>query len=217
MGKNPTLGVLADLTGISKNTVALLAKERRSHESLKDLKSIASSFLNLWATDPRYVGRDGQPLVLSLNGSSDSLREIYGRLDCRETFETLILEMEASGSIDTSDQSACRLLNRAHIQRELTDSALYHFERTMYTIGATLVSNMTGSGSESKLLERAAFTYGLSPLALPKFIQLSASSSASFLEIIDEWVTANVDRELATKGDFVSGVGVYAFPYESAK
>ena len=210
-GKPISIRSLADTAGMPKNTVTRLSAVVGEQSLRPSLRSSAAFVISEWATNPAFTQGNGSPCELPLKGAEASLHSIYLRLGCAESFSSVVEEMRGSGAIEVSRNNNCKLLSRAHIQRAMSDSAIYHFSRTLYTIGETLVSNVTGGASDSRLFERASFTYGLNPLALPKFIQLSGSTSANFLELVDEWISVNEDKGLVSTGNYVSGVGVYAF------
>lgn len=203
---------LAETSGVTKREISSLLRKPHHNVSLKYRRSPASEVLNQWSTSPQYSKANGEPMSLAISGNEFSLQGVLSRIDAEWSIDELVRELREAGSIEFLEkENKVRLKRRAQIHNGLTASSVYHFERTMYTIGTTLVSNMTAGGDDSKLLEQASYTYGLRPLSLPKFLLLTKSSSESFIELVDEWISANEDRSLKLGGSYVTGVGVYAF------
>lgn len=206
-----TKSKLSEFSGVSKRDVSTLLQAHESGKELKDRRVPASEVLNEWSTNPAYSQPNGEPSILPIEGKEHSLDRLVENVGSNFSRDEIIDELVDSGAIQVLDGDRIRLIKRAQIFSGITTSSVYHFERTMYTMGSTLVANMMSAPDESKLLERASYTYGLRQLALPKFLLLTRSSSESFIELVDEWISANEDNAEKLRGAYVTGVGVYAF------
>lgn len=204
---------LSEFSGVSKRDISIFLREHRSENEnkLKDRRVPASEVLNEWSTNPAYSQPNGEPSILPIEGGQLSLENLTEDVASNFGRNEIIAELVDSGAVEILSDNRIKLLKRAQIFSGITTSSVYHFERTMYTMGSTLVANMTSARDESKLLERASYTYGLRQLALPKFLLLTRSSSESFIELVDEWISANEDNAEKLRGSYVTGVGVYAF------
>ncbi|MFK8017170.1 MAG: DUF6502 family protein, partial [Gammaproteobacteria bacterium] len=202
---------VSKLSGVSRKEIGRLREGPNVETPLRDLRAPASELLSNWALNPDYCDSGGNPAVIPINGAIGSLESLYREKDSGHTFESVFDELFQTSSVEIVEETKVRMLNRACIQLGDTKSAIYHFERTLFTVGMTLVQNITNEENESKLLERAAFTYGLRPLSLPRFLLLTKSASESFVELVDEWISMNEDKSRRLSGEHITGVGVYAF------
>ncbi len=200
------------LTGMSRKEVGRLFASIRAGKRAPDSRVPASEIINEWTSNSRYFGGTNLPYELPIVSSdSPSLSEIVNKHAPEYTVQEIVAELEESGCIEKTSDDLVTLQGRAFIFAGAGATSIYHFERTLYTLGSTLVSNILADSDTTTLFERSAFTYGLKPLALPRFLQLSRSAGENFLETMDEWLSANEDKSRKAEGDVVTGVGVFIF------
>lgn len=207
-GRPTNASRVAILTGLDRREVARLREmlEGEVPEG-RGYTSKATQVLSGWYHDAEFLGPDGLPRELPLEGDSGSFTALLHRYAPGIPPVAMIKELKAAEAIGEAADGSLRALKRQYIPQQLDEAKIRLWGSILHDLGTTLEHNLTRPAQVAPRFERRAVSVRVDPRALPRFRELLEAKGQAFLEDIDDWLTAN---EVAPDVPGMRlGVGVY--------
>ena len=211
-GRPTNASRVAILTGIDRRDVRKLRTELAHAEAREPgFMSKPTQVLEGWYRDPEFVGRDGKPRELTLEGNGDSFADLVRRYAPGIPVMAMIKELRAAGALQKTKRNRLRVLKRTYIPRELSDNQIRLWSSALHDLGTTLENNMTRASGETPRFERRALSLAVDKRALPEFRAFLESEGQAFLERVDAWLESHraAAAEGSESGAIRLGVGLY--------
>lgn len=209
-GRPTNVSRTAVLTGLARREVR---KQRErvatAPEAWTAYVSKASLVLAAWHQDPEFLGPDGKPAALALEGGGASFATLLRRCGASDVRpSTLLKELRSAGAVHETPDGRLEVLQRAYIPHKMDEQLIRLWGTVIADIATTYVHNLTRAPSHAARFERAAANSRIRASALPEFRQFLNREGQAFLERVDDWLASHE----ATPDDTQSirlGAGVY--------
>ena len=217
-GRSTNVSRIAVRTGLSRKEIARIL--RRSAANGNDVEQTqatkfhfhqAARVLQLWHSDARFVGDDGRPKELSVDGAMDSFAGLVRSAGGDVPPGAVRAELLAAGAVSDIGDGQLRVLKRDYVPQDIGEELIVGLTLVVYPTIAGLAHNLERPGQHT-LMQRVAFTNRLIPAAVPLFRQVARKRSTDFVQAVDDWLSSNEVRsdDPAQQGDYVA-VGVFYF------
>jgi len=219
-GRATNLSRVAIRTGISRKEVSRIKSllsaqliEKQSGRADSNDSGHAARVLQLWHADKRFIDEFGRPRDLPFGGdgvSFSSLVKAAGGDVPPGAVRAELLDAAAAAEVD---DGFLRALKRYFVPADVGEDLLVGFTHFVMPVLAGLARN-TERKCDQPFIQRLAYSDRLTAGALPLFREISQSRTSSFLQGIDDWLSANESTvESQEVGHHRVGIGV--FYYES--
>jgi hypothetical protein len=212
-GRPTNVSRTAVLTGLARREVRT-QRERlaTAPEAWSAYVSKASLVLASWHLDPEFLGPDGKPRQLPINGDGvtfTSLVRHCGASDVRPS--TLLKELRAAGAVRVTAEGNLEALQRAYIPHNMDEQMIRLWATAVADLSTTLVHNLTRAQSTPPRFERNAANIRVRAAALGEFRQFVNREGQIFLERVDDWLAQHEvpAAEQETTQHLRLGIGVY--------
>lgn len=206
---------IAIITGLTRKEVSHLLKEAGdAHGALAERQyNRAARVLTGWIRDSRFLGADGQPAVLPVEGDGASfaalVREHSGDMPVRAILDELV----RVGAVTEAPPGQVCLLERAYVPRTGETDKLHILGTDSALLLETIDHNLRHGGSDPRFQRKVSYD-NLPAAALPELRRLSAEKGQQLLEELDAYL-ARHDRDANPgaqgEGRWQAGVGVFYF------
>jgi hypothetical protein len=212
-GRPTNVSRTAILTGLVRRDVR---KQRQILDATRPAPpgyvSKASLVLSAWHLDADFRDKDGQPALLRMHGTGKSFAALIGRsggADVRPS--TLLKELVSAGAVRVRSDGRLQALQRNYIPQMMDEHLVRLWGTVIADVATTYVHNLTRGGKEGKRFERSAVNDQMPRAAVAGFAELLEREGQTFLERIDQWLTARESKARGKrKGETVRlGVGLY--------
>lgn len=211
-GRPTNVSRAAILTGLNRRDVARI-RRATPHAMLEpSFMSPCSRILAGWHQDPAYLGPDGEPLILPLEGEAPSFLALTRVHAPDLPHIALYKELAAAGAVDLEPDGRLRVLKRSYVPNALDPNQIRLWGSILHDMSATLAHNVTRPPKHPALFERRAINPRLRREALPEFRAFLETEAQRFLERIDAWLTAHSVGDELAQGDLETvraGAGAY--------
>lgn len=206
-GRPTNASRVAILTGLDRREVRRLRETAPIPAESRAYTSRATQVLAAWFHEPDFVGEDGRPRDLPLEGEHGSFAALMRRHAPALPPGAMVKELKAAGALEELGDGRVRALKREYIPRELDEAKIRLFGSILHDLGTTLEHNLTRTAGVAARFERRAISVRVAAGAAPEFRALLERAGQDFLVRIDDWLTAHEvgDDEPAVR----LGVGVY--------
>jgi hypothetical protein len=166
--------------------------------------------LSGWHQDREFLGPDGKPLVLPLEGPTPSFAALVKRFGGDVPATTILGELKRTGAAHVADDKA-HVLRRNYRLDTVDAAALERAGSVLRDIGHTVTHNLYRGPRQESRLEARASNVAIPPWALPAYRKFIYSEGQAFLERVDAWLTAAEvpESEAVGSGAQRTGVGIY--------
>jgi hypothetical protein len=207
-GRPTNASRVAILTGLDRREVRRLRELARDADANdRHYTSKATQVLSGWFHDADFLGPEGKPRDLPIEGDSGSFTSLVRRYAPALPPVAMIKELRSAGAIEELGDGQLRALKREYIPQPLDESKIRLFGSIVHDLGTTLEHNLTRPARAAPRFERRAISVRVDPQALPAFRELLEVTGQEFLVRIDDWLTAH---EVGPGMPAVRlGVGVY--------
>jgi hypothetical protein len=168
--------------------------------------------LQLWHSDPRFIGPDGSPIDLFFDGDSPSFSDLTKLVGGDFPAGALRAELLAAGGIQELANGKLRALNRFFIPSALDEDLIVGFALIVAPLLESLKHNLDFPGD--KYIQRIAYSDYLPESELAAFRAASHARSAELIQSIDDWISR---QEIEPRPELRAGrrVGVGVFYFDS--
>jgi hypothetical protein len=168
--------------------------------------------LQLWHSDPRFIGADGKPIDLFFDGDSPSFSDLSKLVGGDFPAGALRAELLAAGGIQELANGRLRALNRFFIPSALDEDLIVGFALIVAPLLESLKHNL--NFPDDKFIQRIAYSDYLPKSEVAAFRSVSHARSADLIQSIDEWISM---QEIEPRSALLAGrrVGVGVFYFDS--
>jgi hypothetical protein len=201
------------LTGLSRRDV------RKYRERLADAPPVpggyvtkASLVLSAWHQDPQFLGKNGRPAVLPVEGEQRSFAALVQRCAGGDLPATTILkELTEAGAVRLRSDGRLQAQQRSYIPHPVDEQLIRLWGSVMADIAITYSHNLMKAPRAAARFERAAVNDRIDAHAVGEFRDFLEVEGQAFLERVDAWLTAHqVPAEKIGKTQTVRlGAGTY--------
>ena len=212
-GRPTNVSRTAVLTGLTRREIR---RQRERIEAgpdpLTGYVTKASLVLSAWHLDPQFLGTDGKPALLPLDGEGVTFAALLRHCGAGDVpLSTLVKELRSAGAIRKTADGRLEALKRIYIPHAMDGELIRLWGTVLADVGATYVHNLTRSAKTPTRFERAAVSDRVRADALPEFRQFLNQEGQAFLERLDAWLTANEvqGNDTSSQTTIRLGAGVY--------
>jgi hypothetical protein len=208
-GRPTNISRVAIITGLDRRDVRRL---RRAAEepAAKGYVSKASQVLDTWHHDPDFNDANGAPLPLPFAGDGPTLTELVRRVAPALPAVAMIKELKSAGALEELADGRLWPVKRAYVPRPLAAERLRLWSSVLSDISSTIEHNFDADRGAPTRFERRAVNLRVDRRALPEFTKLLEREGQTFLERMDDWLSAHVAKTEEDSDDAIRvGVGVY--------
>ena len=216
-GRPTNVSRTAVLTGLARREVRT-QRERlaTTPEAWTAYVSKASLVLASWHLDPEFLGPDGKPRHLPVQGDGVTFASLVRRCGASDVRpSTLLKELRAAGAVRVTPEGTLEALQRAYIPHNMDEQMIRLWATAVADLSTTLVHNLTrthnNQPNNQPRFERNAANIRVRAAALGEFRQFVNREGQSFLERVDDWLARHEvpATEQETTQHLRLGVGVY--------
>ncbi len=208
-GRPTNVSRTAVLTGLARREVRKQRERIATEpEGWNPYVSKASLVLAAWHQDPRFLGTDGKPVLLPIEGEGASFAALVrccGASDVRAS--TLLKELRNAGAVRLAADGHLEALQRAYIPHKMDEQLIRLWGTGIADIATTYAHNLTRTPNAAARFERAAANSHIRASALPEFRQFLNREGQAFLERVDDWLAKH--EAAAGEEGIRLGAGVY--------
>ncbi len=210
-GRPTNVSRTAVLTGLARREVR---KQRErlatAPEGWTPYVSKASLVLAAWHQDPEFLGPDGKPVLLPIEGDGASFATLVRRCGASDVRpSTLLKELRTAGALRVTAEGELEALQRAYIPHKMDELLIRLWATVIADIANTYVHNLTRTPSTPGRFERSAINSSIRASALPEFRQFLNREGQAFLERVDDWLVKHEAIPGQGEESVRLGVGVY--------
>ena len=217
-GRPTNVSRIAVRTGLSRKEISRILRrsadkgvESEQAEAAKYHFHQAARVLQLWHSDARFVGEDGRPKDLAIEGAAETFVSLVRSAGGDVPPGAVRAELMAAGAILEVGGGYLRVLKRDYVPEDIGEELIVGLTLVVYPAIAGVAHNVEKHGLHT-FMQRVAFSNRLVPAAVPLFRQVARKRSTDFVQSVDDWLSSNeVEPEQPpAQGDYVA-VGVFYF------
>ena len=190
-GRPTNIARTAVLTGINRREVARL-RELIAAEAVPEptYLNAAQRLLSGWHQDPAFVGSNGTPVELGLNGEGEtSFQSLCDRYAGDMPPTVLLKELRAVGAVAEIAPGRLRVLARTYIPAQADPDKVLRAGSVLEDIGSTVLHDLFCQPGEPLRFERRAENDRIDARHVPAFREFLEREGQAFLERVDDWLT----------------------------
>lgn len=201
-GKKPSISRAAILSGMTRKEVQRLWAEREAAPEAGDTEghNRAWRVLVAWGRDADFVGPDGKPRVLPLQGDAVCFAELVRRHGGDVPVRAVLDELRRVGAVLHHDDGRLELVTRPFLPRRSEVDKIELLGSAVADLLATVDHNIQ-FGDVDPRFQRRVMYQNMPASIVAEFRALSAAESMAVLEKLDDWLA----RKAAAASDDASG------------
>ncbi len=218
-GRPTNLSRIALLTGIDRKEAARIKESWQNNDesqTTQHSQDRLTRVLSGWHQDTDFIGKDGKPLSIPVDGDLPSFAQLARRYGGDMPASALLKELKNNHMIENDTTGNLCVLKRYFVPAQSDPGALLRAGSVIHDLGNTLHHNLYKSNdTKNKQLhfERRASNTQMSPETASAFRAFVELEGQAFLEKVDAWLTAHeqpIDpNNVTTKPSIRLGVGAY--------
>jgi len=196
-GRATNLSRVAIRTGISRKEVARLRSALRTiatrvekFEASVAFVGHAARVLQLWHSDPRFLGSDGRPVDLSMLGDGVTFAALVKAAGRDVPPGAVRAELLDAGAVIETDGGLLRPISRHFIPADIGEDLVLGLTHFVMPVLAGVERNTDGSG-RPPFVQRLSYSDALAPSDLNEFRKLSRDRALEFVQSVDDWLLAH--------------------------
>ena len=218
-GRTTNLSRVAVRTGLSRKEVSRIKAQfdavecvaPKSSEGNFDAGHIAR-VLQLWHADARFVGNDGSPMALQFAGEGSTFQMLVKAAGGDFPPGAVRAELVAAGAVVESEDGLLRATKRYFIPSDAGEELLVGVNHFVLPVLIGLARN-TRESREQQFFQRLAYSDRLPQNALGGFRSFGRDVASGFVQLVDDWLSANESTgdDSGATDRTRAGVGVFYF------
>lgn len=217
-GRGTNLSRVAIRTGISRKEVSRIKSllsarriERQSADAELNESGHAARVLQLWHADKRFVDEFGCPRDLPFGGEGASFSSLVKAAGGDVPPGAVRAELIDAAAAVEIDHGVLKAMKRYFVPADVGEDLLVGFTHFVLPVLAGLARN-TERNCDQPFIQRLAYSDRLTTAALPLFREISQSRASSFLQGMDDWLSANESTvDSHELGHHRVGIGVFYY------
>jgi hypothetical protein len=215
-GRKTNMSRVSVMTGLNRKEIRKIRERLKNEDwSLDPELSKPASLLSVWFTEPRYLEPNGSPLSLAFEASStgpsftELVREVGGDIPPGAMLKELI----RAGCVTELQPGVWKAIRRQYSPSGVDVFQVQRFGECLHDLAETISTNYLRNTERSqRLFEFRAVANGIDPSATQELKKLVVSKGESYLELVDNWLTAHTADAASRESQAIRcGVGVYYF------
>jgi hypothetical protein len=212
-GRPTNVARMVLLTGLDRKEVTRLKNQLEQRASAPERPNAQvgqdriARVLSGWHQDRAFLGADGKPLVLPLEGAAPSFAALVKRFGGDVPATTILGELKRTGAAHVGDDGV-RVLRRNYRLDTVDAAALERAGSVLRDIGQTVMHNLYRGPRQESRLEARASNVNIPPSAVPAYRQFIYAEGQAFLEKVDAWLTDAEVREGEAAGAAAQRIGL---------
>ena len=207
-GRPTNVSRVAILTGLDRRDVTRLRKTT-SQTPTKGYQSKASQILSAWHHEPDFLGADGGPAALAVEGEGATFTELMRRYAPGLPVIAMIKELKSVEAIEEQSDGRLRALKRTYVPSGVSAERLRLWSSVLSDVANTIEHNFSRDETTSARFERRALNLRVDRKALPEFRELLEREGQTLLERLDDWLAAHQVSGDEHEDGIRLGVGIY--------
>jgi len=212
-GRKQTVSRVSALTGLTRKEVKRLVEQTGLYDAELDRRyNRAVRVISGWLNDKEFLGPNGQPAVLALDGEHASFAALVRRYSGDIPTQAMLAVLARADCVVREDD-AVRLIRHAYIPAGDPVDKVRILGADVGELIATIDHNLTTKSVDLRF-QRKVSTALVAASAVPEFRALSAERAQRLLEELDAWLTLHEVGTAATSADetphYVS-LGIYFY------
>lgn len=216
-GKKPSAARVSILTGLTRKDVQrLLTAAPEASEEPAGRHNRAVRVMGAWTRDADFLGPDGTPRPLHLDGSdaarsqpgfAELVRRHSGDMPARAVLDELL----RVGAVQRRPDGAVEPAARGYVPQQGTADKLHMLGTDVADLITTIDHNLEHGATDPRY-QRKVMYRRIDPAHLPAFRALSSAQAQGLLEVLDRWL-AQHDDPTPPEGMPAArvGLGIYYF------
>jgi hypothetical protein len=216
-GKKPSVSRASILTGLTRKDVQRLLSEAppAAEESAGRLNR-AVRVMGGWSRDPDFLGRDGQPRPLLVDGSESAGGEpgfaaLVRRHGADVPARAVLDELLRVGAVQRRPDGRVEPAARGYVPQQSAVDKLHMLGTDVADLVETIDHNLQHGSTDPRFQRKVMYRH-LDPAQLPAFRALSTAQAQALLETLDRWLA---EHAAAPPPDGApparAGLGIYYF------
>jgi hypothetical protein len=213
-GSVPTRAKISVSTGVPRRDVdRFIDNDGALPPVTKSLAATLSEVLNMWHTDPQFVGPYGIPLELEVNSQKNrSFLELVNVVNPAANAHDVLDELMRFRAVVWSGDTHVRTISRACIPvEEMSPAQLELFGNALTRLANTLQFNLDRLNAEKRLERSVISDRGLPKDVLPIFEKHVRERVSELLVDLDNWLSQYSVEDQQGAGFERVGVAVFQF------
>lgn len=213
-GSVPTRAKISVSTGVPRRDVdRFIDNDGALPPVTKSLAATLSEILNMWHTDPQFVGPYGIPLELEVNSQKNrSFLELVSVVNPAANAHDVLDELMRFRAVVWSGDTHVRTISRACIPvEEMSPAQLELFGNALTRLANTLQFNLDRQNAEKRLERSVISDRGLPKAVLPIFEKHVRERVSELLVDLDNWLSQYSVEDQQGAGFERVGVAVFQF------
>ncbi|WP_455207752.1 DUF6502 family protein [Kaarinaea lacus] len=212
-GRKQSAARVAIITGISRKEISRI--QNTSAQETKDARDSfnrAARVISAWVSDPEFQMKPGQPMELSIDGSSPTFGDLVRKSSGDMLVRAMLDELVRVGAVEVVDKHA-RLVNRSYVPSHSETEKL----RILGTDVANLIETINHNLDENQqepFFQRKVYYNNLPRESLSEIRALSRKHGQELIELMDKLIQTHdrdVNPGVEGEGCYTAGVGIYYF------
>ncbi|MBA2408895.1 MAG: hypothetical protein H0V62_03645 [Gammaproteobacteria bacterium] len=213
-GKRPSDARVAILSGLTRKDVKRLRESAEPGDfSLKTGRvNRATRVLSGWYQDPDFIGEDGQPVPLLLEGGPADFTGLVRRYSGDMPPKTMLEELARVHAIEQTDDRRIHVLSRTYLPDYDDPAGIHELGAALHDLAATLAHNLDPDRQGPRNFQRMVSSPRVQTRYMPVFRRIVGERGQQLLETLDDWLSAHEAKEPGDKANTArAGVGIYFF------
>lgn len=211
-GRPTNVSRVAILTGLNRREVKRQRDIIAADEPQANVKlNHATRVLSGWYQDEDFLGKDGQPLSLPLEGEGATFAGLLERYAGDIPAGAMLKELKLVGAVEETSYGRLRALTRYYMPLPMDPETVLRAGGVLRDLGTTINYNLSREAQTPSRFEGRASNALIDPAAAAEFRDFLESKGQAFLEEIDDWLSAHeIDGDPSADVPGVRlGAGVY--------
>ena len=204
------------LTGLDRKEVSRLRKklDRQEADAAKPdhRQDRMSRVLSGWHQDADYIGSDGKPLVIPLEGAAPSFAALVKRYGGDIPAITILRELDrvdAARASRAGGADTIEVLRRNYRLDTVEPASLLRAGSVLEDIGTTVTHNLYRDSDQESRFEARASNVALPSSSIPAYDTFIREQGQEFLERVDAWLAEHETTADGSEKTMRAGVGLY--------
>ena len=217
-GRPTNISRVAIMTGLTRKEVKKIRDRLKNDAGPKIVKSNpAAHVLHFWYLDPDYCDQEGIPLELPFGGEAPSFISLVRKYGGDIPPVALLKELKRANAVESVQKDYLRVLKRHFVPFGPDKRLLLSLQNQLLAHLCTIDNNNKPEfvqDPESGFFDRLVYSEGLKKSARPRFRRMSKEHAMEFLNVLDDWISANEDSSEGAINNPGPTTGMGVFYYE---
>jgi len=213
-GKKQTVSRVSALTGLTRKEVKRLLEETQEEGGGQARYSRAVRVISGWLHDERFLGENGRPAVLPVDGAQPSFSLLVKEYSGDIPTKAMLSMLEEGGTVSVSRDQRVRLLRHAYVPGGDSIEKIRILGSDVYELISTIDHNLTASPDELWYQRKVSYD-NIDPAAVGKLRKMSFTKAQALLEQLDrQYSRHDAGEDVADGGKYIS-LGIYFYEQDS--